>query len=192
MKRLILSALLFTNLMPIYAQGEDLKAIVSPEPKKHAWWLRIAFTPTHKEIYGIPIKKLDPAWALASQLKKEAIPHDVLFENGQDAMARAGIDFIQSGDFNNDKIEDLALVGVFQDIQHQQGKFFLILARNKDGSWEKAFLRTWSGKPGFLGLERNGQHLVLWFCMECGGFSGITWDEKLKKYEIQKSSDEDL
>ena len=125
-------------------------------------------------------------------MKKEAIPHEVLFEKGQDSMARNGIDFAQKGDFNNDNIDDVALVGVFQDSKQQDGMFLLILTKNKNGSWEKAFLRTWLGKPGFLGLQGDGHHLVLWFCMECGGFSDITWDEKLKIYEIQKSADEDL
>lgn len=192
MKQLILSALLFSTLMPMYSHGEGLKAVVSPEPKNYAWWLRITFAPAHKELYGIPIKKIDPTWTIASQLKKEAIPHEVLFEGGQDNMIVDGIDFIQKGDFNNDKIEDLALVGVFQGLKNQQGMFFLILTKNKNGSWEKAYLQNWFGKPGFLGLSGNGHKLVLWFCMECGGFSEITWDEQLKTYQIEKAADEDV
>lgn len=189
MKLLILCVLLFANLSPIYAHGEDLKAIVSPEPRIYAWFLRITFTPVHKELYGIPIKKIDPTWALASQLKKDAIPHDVLFKDGKDTMASEGIDFIQKGDFNNDKIEDIALVGVFKGINNQQGNFVLILTKNKHGSWEKAFLENFSGNPGFLGLQGDGRHLVLWSCMRCGGFSDIIWDEKLKTYQIQNSAD---
>lgn len=191
MKRQLLGGLLFISLMPIFAYGQDLKAVVSPEPKNYAWWLRVSFEPASKELHGIPVQKIDPAWTLASQLKKEAIPHEVLFEGGHDTMARGGIDFTQMGDFNNDGIEDMALVGVFQDKKHQQGKFFLILTKNRDGSWKKAFLQAWVGRPGFLGLSGNGRRIALWFCMECGGVSDIIWDEKLKTYQVQKAADEE-
>jgi hypothetical protein len=190
MKRLIFSILLFTCLVPIYLHAKDLKAVVSPEPKSYAWFLRITFIPAHKELYGIPINKIDPTWTLASQLKKEAIPHEVLFEDGQDSMASCGIDFMQKGDFNNDKIEDLALVGVFQNLKKQQGMFLLILTKNKNGFWEKAFLHSWLGKPGFLGLQGDGHHLALWYCMQCGGVSDITWNKKLKTYQVQKADDD--
>lgn len=192
MKQLIIGILLFISFAPSYLYCEDLKAVVSPEPKSYAWWLRITFIPVHKELYGIPINVIDHTWALASQLKKEAIPHEVLFEDGEDSMASCGINFMQKGDFNNDGIEDLALVGVFRDLKNQQGMFLLILTKNKNGSWKKAFLQSWFGKPEFLGLQGDGHRLALWYCMECGGVSDITWNKKLKTYQIQKAADADL
>lgn len=192
MKRQILIILIFTVLLFSCVQREDIKAVVSPEPKLYAWWLRITFIPSGKELYGIPVKKIDPTWTVAAQMKKEIIPHDVLFEKGKDSMARNGIDFVQKGDFNNDDIEDLALVGAYQDSKQQDGMFFLILTKTRGGSWEKAFLQTFPGKPGFLGLQGDGHHVALWFCMECGGVSDITWDTKLKTYRIENSADADL
>jgi hypothetical protein len=192
MKRQILTLLLFSILLPACSQREDIKAIVSPEPKSHAWSLRITFIPAGKELYGIPIKKIDPTWAFAAQMKKEVIPHDVLFEEGQDSMARNGLDFVQKGDFNNDNIEDIALVGVYQDSKQQDGMFFLILTKTRNGSWEKAFLEFFPGKPGFLGLQGDGHNLALAYCMECDGVSDITWDKKLKTYRIEDSADVDM
>ncbi|HOD63741.1 MAG TPA: hypothetical protein PLR34_09140 [Bacteroidales bacterium] len=190
MKR-IFSILLFTILIPIYLNANDLKAVVSPEPKYYAWWLRITFMPEHKELYGVPLNKIDPTWMLASQLKKEAIPREVLFESGEDEMAARGIDFMQKGDFNSDNIEDLALVGVFQNLEKEQGMFFLILTKDKNDLWKKTFLQSWLGKPGFLGLQKDGGCLALLFCMDCGGVSEVTWDKKLKRYQIQKPADEE-
>ena len=112
--------------------------------------------PEHKELYGVPLNKIDPTWMLAAQLKKEAIPREVLFESGEDEMAARGIDFMQKGDFNSDNIEDLALVGVFQNLEKEQGMFFLILTKDKNDLWKKTFLQSWLGKPGFLGLQKDG------------------------------------
>ncbi len=191
MKQQILGVMLFICLVPSFSHSSDLKAYVSPEPKRDSWWLRITFEPAHKELYGILIRKIDPTWLFASQLQKEAIPHDVLFEDGQDSMARRGMNFMQKGDFNNDGIEEIALVGVFQNTKHQYGNFFLILTKKKDGSWKKEFLRSWIGQSGFLGLSGNGHGVTLSFCMDCGGFSEIRWDKNLKSYILLKAADEE-
>src|SRR5512136_1496152 len=64
------------------ATDKQIITRVSPEPKHHAWWLRIEFVPVHKEIRGVPVRQIDPSWRFASELRKEAIPPELLLEGG--------------------------------------------------------------------------------------------------------------
>jgi hypothetical protein len=61
--------------------------IVTPEPGTPAWWLRITFRPTERAIRGVAVSELDRSWRFATELRKELIPHDLLFEGGIDTMS---------------------------------------------------------------------------------------------------------
>lgn len=65
-----------------------------------AWWLRTEFSPVHKEIRGIPVSQLDASWILVSELVKEAIPKELLLEDGVDIMQDSKPDFYRFGNFN--------------------------------------------------------------------------------------------
>ena len=67
-------------------------------------------------------------------------------------MDETEITFSRSGDFNNDGIDDLALVGVYEDCNLQAGRFFLILTKNKLNKWEVSFLKL-LGEPKFLAIS---------------------------------------
>lgn len=160
-----------------------VKTRVSPEPSNYAWWLRIEFSPVHKEIRGIPVHQLDPSWHLASELVKEAIPHQLLFENGSDIMKDLKLSFSRLGDFNDDDTEDLALIGVYEDKARQRGSFILILSKNKSGTWDKSFIEV-LGDPKFAALSENAP-IEIWFCMECDFGVYLLWDRENRKYVLK-------
>jgi hypothetical protein len=166
------------------AANKQLITRVSPEPKDYAWWLRIEFVPVHNEIRGVPVHQIDPSWRLASELRKEAIPPELLLERGTDIMQESGLYFSLQGDFNNDGIEDLVLVGVYENKSNERGSFVLILSRNDERKWRKSFL-GYLGKPGFAALDNKTGSVRVWFCMECDYGASLVWDKETKKYLLR-------
>lgn len=160
-----------------------IQARVSPEPANYAWWLRTEFSPVHKKIRGIPVHQLDPSWHLASELVKEAIPNELLFEYGSDLMKESELTFSRFGDFNGDGIEDLAFIGVYEDKTRKRGSFILILSKNKAGKWYKSFMEI-LGDPKFAALSENDP-MIIWFCMECDFGVYLLWNKENKHYQLQ-------
>lgn len=156
---------------------------VSPEPANYAWWLRTEFTPVHKEIRGIPVHQLHPDWYLASELVKEAIPHELLFENESDTMKENRLSFSRLGDFNEDNTEDLALIGVYEDKSRQRGSFILILSKNKSGRWDKSFIKV-LGDPKFAAISEDDP-ISIWFCMYCDFGVYLLWDKENSNYLLK-------
>ena len=167
------------------ATNKQLITRVSPEPKDHAWWLRIEFVPVHNEIRGVPVHQIDPSWRLASELRKEAIPPELLLEWGTDIMQESGLSFSLHGDFNNDGVEDLVLVGVYENRSNERGSFILILSKGgHERRWHRSFLE-YLGKPGFTALDNKAGQVRVWFCMECDYGVSLFWDAETKKYLLK-------
>lgn len=174
--------LLFLWEYPAYPSS-IVKAIVSPEPKNYAWWLRTEFIPANKEIRGISVQQLDPSWHLVSELSKEAIPKELLYEGGKDSMNASRLSFLRSGDFNHDGVEDLAVIGVYQDNEDKRGSFILILTKGRpDGKLHKSFLEH-LGKPSFAALSEKDP-MEVWFCMDCNYGVYVLWDKVKGEYKI--------
>jgi hypothetical protein len=171
------------------AHSGIVKAVVSPEPKNYAWWLRTEFIPVHREIRGIPVQQLDPSWRLASELSKEAIPKELLYQGGTDAMEASRLSFSRSGDFNHDGIEDLALIGVYQDKEEKRGSFILILAKDKAGRNQKSFLQH-LGRPAFAALSGK-EPMEVWFCMDCNYGVNLLWDGENGEYRMNSFQSEE-
>ncbi|MBI4738103.1 hypothetical protein HY772_00805, partial [Candidatus Woesearchaeota archaeon] len=163
--------------------------IVSPEPENYAWWLRTEFVPVHKQIRGIPLQQLDSSWTLASELTKEAIPKELLYENGSDIMKENGVSFTRSDDLNHDGVDDLALIGVYQDEAGKRGSFILILTKDQTGNWGESFLEK-LGKPTFAALSKKDP-MEIWFCMYCDFGVDVLWDKEKGKYVLKSFQDEE-
>lgn len=166
------------------ANTQDPLVTIAAEPNNYAWWLRAQFRPIEREIRGIPVTGLDPSWQFASELRKDLLVKEVLGEDGSAQMENYGLHFIRSGDFNKDGVEDLALVGVYQDRTGTRGNFLVVLTKADTGGWRKVFLKSWPGKASFLALGLNGNKLPLWSCMGCDMPQELVWDEKAKIYAL--------
>ncbi|MEW6077202.1 MAG: hypothetical protein AB1724_05295 [Thermodesulfobacteriota bacterium] len=163
--------------------------VVSSVPENHAWWLRTEFVPVHKQVRGIPLPQLDSSWDLASELTKDIIPKELLYEDGSDIMEENEVCFSRSDDFNHDGVEDLALIGVYKGETGKRGSFLLILTRDQTGNWRKSFLESF-GNPAFAALSKKGP-LVIWFCMYCDFGADVVWDNDRGKYLLNWSQDEE-
>ena len=168
---------------------EHAGTIVSPEPANYAWWLRTEFVPVHKQIRGIPLHQLDSSWNLASELTSESVPKELLYDNGTDIMKENGVSFSRSGDFNHDGVEDLALIGVYQNETGKQGSFILILTKDTAGNWQKSFLEN-LGEPNFATLSKNDP-MEIWFCMYCDFGVDVLWDKEKGEYGLKSFQGEE-
>lgn len=196
MKKVIYSFLLMILIAPVLSLAEDLIVEIAPEPANSAWWLRIRFYPVHDNIRGIPVKELDPSWRKASELKKEAIPVELLTERTSDGeyndlMEYFDTAFSVTGDFNIDGSGDMALVGVYESENGEYGKFLLVLTKSDAGNWQKLFIRKYEGRPGFGVLKRNVSNIELWSCFYCDGVSWYIWDPKEKSFIVKFPNFED-
>jgi len=183
-KKSLFFLILFLLPFEIYAQGEKPAQLrIFEEPKSKEWWFRTEFLAAGSSIREIPAHEIDPTWHYASELTKDAIPKKLLLRDGADLMNETEITFSRSGDFNNDGIDDLALVGVYEDCNLQTGRFFLILTKNKLNKWEVSFLRL-LGEPKFLAISASGP-LKISFCMECEETFHLLWSSEKNEYTLK-------
>ena len=83
------------------AHAGEVEVRVSAEPANFAWWLRIAFAPTHTQIRGVPVSEINKFWRRASELKREYLPKELRYENGADIMDQSELAFSVVGDFKS-------------------------------------------------------------------------------------------
>ena len=161
----------------------SLLLIPSASASVYAWWVTIKFIPDDKKILSIPIGKIDERWKRVKVLTKDEIPKEALESDPHDPMREYGYVFSHVGDFNNDSVQDMALVGVYEDLAGKFGRFILILTHSPSGSWQKAFLSKLPGCPGFSILWPKGSTVVWSLCMECGSYGELIWDGKSYRIE---------
>ncbi len=152
-----------------------------PESEEHAWWLRPEFAPVDTHIRGIPVKELDSSWSLASEISKEAICEDAVYENGLDLIEELQLSFSVLGDFNHDGVEDLALIGLYENNNGKRGTFLLVLSREKSGKWKKSFLET---RGRFAVLSKKEQ-IIVSFCLGCDFGAYLLWDKEKGEYVLK-------
>jgi len=174
--------LLLFSILPVKAE-DSLRLRVFDEPAGKEWWQRSEFLAAGSVIREIPAHQIDSTWHYASEFVKNAIPSELLYNNGKDIMDEAGITFSRYGDFNSDGAEDLALVGIYEDCNLQAGSFFLILTRNKSGKWHVSFLKL-LGEPKFAAISAKGAVEVK-FCIKCEGGARLQWNSQTREYTLK-------
>lgn len=142
---------------------------------EYAWWVTARFAPAADTILSLPVNLIDSSWSKATVLTRDLMPSRA----GDDPSALASattFGFCFDGDFNRDGKKDRAAVGVYQTRSGEQGRFLLILTETGPDRWQKTFLHTFPGDPGFslLSLERGGG-LGWWTCMACDNWAELAW-----------------
>lgn len=150
-----------------------------------AWWLRIKFIPMRETLRGIPAASISPTWRRVSEQRRGVIPEHLL--RGELTGAMAGLDtwnpdFSVTGDFNFDGIEDVALAGIYEDHNGELGNFILILTRNPEGQWTKAFLSSQSGNLGPTDVSWGGREIHVSDCTGCDHSADVRWDKQTSTY----------
>lgn len=143
-------------------------------PRRLAWWLTVQFVPAADSILSLPVSRLDSSWAQATVLTREMMPRQAHADPG--VLADTTFGFCLSGDFNRDGRSDRAAVGVYRTRAGDQGRFLLINTEISPDRWQKSFLHSMPGDPGFsiLALDRIGG-LSWWTCMKCDNWSELVW-----------------
>jgi hypothetical protein len=166
---------------------------IKPEPSYQAWWLRISFTPNSKYIQGIPVNEIDPTWKKAYEFNKNDIPSKYLNEFDEDSMTVNNVAFSLQGDFNNDKIKDLAVTGVFLDKENKKGTFLIVFTEEKENILRVTHLQKWFYNTEFAVVDtRSKDGIGVWFCMYCNNGIFYRWEQSKNLYIKEEQEDDYL
>jgi hypothetical protein len=134
----------------------------------------VQFVPAADSTLSLPVSRIDSTWSKATVLTREMMPRQARAEPG--VLAETTFGFCLTGDFNADGRRDRAAVGVYRTRAGVQGRFLLINTEISPDRWQKAFLHSMPGDPGFsiLSLDRTGG-LIWWTCMKCDNWSELVW-----------------
>ena len=180
------------KLMPPVLTGNvNRPKFVTLDPEKPsmaAWYLRAIYHPFGKAVRGIPVARINKTWCEANELTKELIPSELLVENGVDTMAVSGLSFAVEGHFDGSKVKQIALVGVYRHCDGKTGYFLLILDPPRNGTRKIRFLEEMP-RAEFLALQAKADSIVVWFCMDCDGSSGLQWDKSKHRFDWAKGEE---
>jgi hypothetical protein len=146
------------------------------------WWLAAEFHPFTTEVRGIPAGKIRKSWCKATELRKDLLPREVVFDrNGKDAMQ--DFSFALEGSFDGSAAKQVALVGVYEDCAGKTGHFFVILEPSPAGQFKVRFLDTEQNVHPFSALSIDKDKTIyVWSCMECDNVAKLKWDRKRRKF----------
>lgn len=141
------------------------------EPR--GWWTTFSKTPTGRDIFGIPVTAIDTAWSKASVLESAD------FSDAQRASLATSPPWLLAvgGDFNLDGNQDKAVIGTYSDQHGRSGRFLLVMSRNGNGDWKKAYVESVEGAPGFSSLRWDASEFRLYWtlCPPCQPFASVRW-----------------
>ena len=158
--RASVAALILALAMPLDAAGRS-------QDVQYAWWVTAAFLPTGGEVEGIPVQMLDATWQRASVIQQSDLP--AAAARSGDRLEDFGVTLSVEADLDGDKRPERAVVGVFETVQGEVGRFLLVLGRSGDREgWFKRALFTAKGSGSrFSALQLDGRTLLWFGCLEC-------------------------
>jgi len=145
------------------------------------------FKPSKGSIAGILAKDIDSTWTKVLPLSKALLSREA--QRYLETIPY-GIHLSLDGDFNEDRIADRAIVGVYEGASGEKGRFVLILTREASRAWKKVFLGKHEGTSGFSYITSDGSTLGWSECFECDAGEGIVWTKE-KGYQFEVVSDEE-
>jgi hypothetical protein len=149
-----------------------------------AWWVIAEFQPFTTEVRGIPANQIRKNWCKATEFRKDLIPKELLFDGETDVMKSADLSFAVEGHFDGSAVNQLALVGVYQECSGQKGRFILILDQPASGKAKVRFVNATPTDHQFGALEKGeGNTIVAWACTDCDVSSVLKWDRKRRKFD---------
>jgi hypothetical protein len=167
------------------AQSNDFVTIV-PEPAYYAWWLRAKFHPFETQVRGVPIGRIRATWCKASEFRKELFPPDLArdFEHGD------GLAFSIDGHFDGSKVDQAALIGVYETCAGQRGSFLLVLARRPGKPPDIRFLHEFPELEFGILSALPDSTIDVFHCMECDHVTRFKWDKSRRRFVRIKPRDE--
>jgi hypothetical protein len=152
------AALILALAVPLDAAGRR-------QDVHYAWWVTASFQPTDGQVEGIPVQMLDATWQRASVIRPSDLP--AAARRSGDRLEDFGVALSIEADLDGDKRHERAVVGVFETVQGEVGRFLLVLGKARDsGRWFKRALFTVKGSS-FSALKLDGRTLLWAGCLEC-------------------------
>lgn len=177
-----LATMFALTFAPASAQQQFVR--IEDGRKNVAWWVVADFQPFTTEILGIPANQIQKNWCKATEFRKDLIPKELIIEQGIDSMEANKVAFSVEGHFDGSLTKQVALVGVYQECSGQKGRFVLILDKPIRGKPIVRFVSAVQTDRQFGALGKGeGNSLIVWSCMECGGRSVLRWDRKKHKFD---------
>jgi hypothetical protein len=166
------------------AQAEQPFVTINGDPTTTAWWLLAEFQPFTTEVRGIPVNQIRKNWCRATEFRRDLIPEDLLVEKGVDLMAQANLSFALEGHLDGSAVNQVALVGVYQECAGKKGTFTLVLDQLADGKRKVRFVSASPTDHQFSALGKGeGNTIVAWNCMDCDIRAVLKWDRKKRKFD---------
>lgn len=168
--------------------GVLLSAVVSIEAAaqgiSYAWWITATFQRNDEAVEGIPVRELNSGWLRASTITASALPSEAT--QAGETVEEHGFSFVLDADLDGDGRNERALVGVFQTVSGETGRFLLILGKpSSRGPWVKRALFSEKGAPGFSAVALLDGRLQWVTCLECDIGCEVVrswWRYRLKCY----------
>ena len=138
----------------------------------NAWWLDIEFKPTQHSIAGKPLGQFNKEWESAELLSSTDLSSLI---NSKDfsEFKSSRFSFEKRVDLNKNGKKERIVVGVYQRLSGERGRFVAIFEQNK-------LIKTLTedGNAGFSALLIDKGQVYWYFCMQCGGGYKLIWDGK--------------
>lgn len=135
-----------------------------------AWWVDIAFSPDQVVVSGLPVSRFNSQWKTAKALTHKTLIGKISPED-QAQFKASKFKFSARGDLNKDGRQDRVFVGIYRKKDGTEGRFLSIF---QNGSLVKTFERD--GMPGFSALLLSDGELRWYFCLECGEYESLAWN----------------
>ena len=119
------------------------------------WRENIKLSPKESELYGIPVKTINPEWHLASISSNDTLPAEA-----KAVLEKMSSSFELDKDINKDGVKEKLVVGVFETDQHNQGHFLLILKSDKTNKWNVQSIFTHDSKATFSVINNQAEEPV--------------------------------
>jgi hypothetical protein len=162
------------------AQRNDFLT-TAPEPTAYAWWLRTEFHPFELQVRGIPIGNIRPTWCKATEFRKDLFPPEL----ASDLDSGDGLSFAVDGFFDESKIKQTALTGVYELCSGERGTFLLILAWPQNGPPIVRYVRELPREHQFAMLNVLPDFtIVVFYCVDCDHIDRFKWDKRKKAFVL--------
>ncbi len=139
---------------------------LAEESQGFGWWVTWSFRPMLSVVEGLPVGDLDPNWRLAMLIRPNDLP--IASTKPGERLEDTGLRLSVDADLDGDGHAERAVVGVFETIQGEFGRFLLILGRSDPGDpWQKRAVFQVRGGNTFSAVAVKDTILTWYGCLEC-------------------------
>jgi hypothetical protein len=167
-------------------QPEPL-VIVQPKPSQYAWWLRVKFNPSGKELRGLPVSEIDPSWCKINEIEARHFPNSEEVQSSNSGLRSRDATFAVENLVLSGK-QAIAVLAVYARCDGQTGTAVIVLARSAQGPLSTLATVPLDTPAKWATIQRETDRQVkIWWCFECDDSTSLQWDDKTKSFQALPS-----